>query len=139
MRNITETTEPGSEIAHREWKDFFQRFSQDHQEWLVDVVGQGKAGKTSDQANALPFEALTLHLDHTDEVLSVIVRKDNVAKHVYRSIPRPCRVMVEKRGSDEILHIDSIDGSSTVIRFHRVVTPDYESEVRSGIPENASD
>jgi hypothetical protein len=50
MRNITETTEPGSEIAHREWKDFFQRFSQDHQEWLVDVVGQGKAGKTSDQA-----------------------------------------------------------------------------------------
>ena len=89
------------------------------------------------RANGLPFEALTLHLDHTDEVLSIIVRKNDVKQeHVYLSICRPRRVMIERTGADVRLHIDSTEGSSTIIRFRRVVTPDYESEVTSGIPES---
>ena len=96
MMKTPETTETGErrEISRREWEAFFQQFTRDHQEWSVDVAGQGKGSTSSHEANGLPFEALTLHLDHTDEVLSILVRKDDVAQeHVYLSIPRPRRVM----------------------------------------------
>lgn len=133
-----ETTETGKrrEIPREEWEAFFQQFSQDHQEWSVDVAGQGKAGKTSNETKGLPFEALTLHLDHTHEVLSIIVRNDDVTQeHVYQSIPRPRRVMFERTGSDVRLHIESTEGSSTIIRFRRVETPDYEADVITGMPD----
>ena len=124
------------EITRREWEAFFQQFTRDHQEWSVDVAGQGKGTKPSHEANGLPFEALALHLDHTDEVLSILVRKDDVAQeHVYLSIPRPRRVMIEETGSDVRLHVDSMEGSSAIIRFRRVATPDYNSEATSGTPE----
>lgn len=101
------------------------------------VAGQGHDNIASHEANGLPFQALTLHLDHTHEVLSILVRKDDGAQgHVYLSIPRPHRVMVEKVGTDVKLHIDSTEGSSTIIRFRQVATPDYESEAISGISEN---
>ena len=138
MMKTPETTEMGGrrEITRREWEAFFQQFTRDHQEWSVDVAGQGKGSTPSHEANGLPFEALTLHLDHTDEVLSILVRKDDVAQeHVYLSIPRPRSVMIEKTGSDVRLHVDSTEGSSTVVRFRRVATPDYNSEPISGTPE----
>ena len=138
---MTKTTKPAEtgkrrEIIREEWKTFFQQFTQDYQEWLVDVIGQDKGAKTSREANGLPFEALTLHLDHTHEVLSILVRKDDVAQeHVYLSIPQPHCVMIEETGPDVRLHIESNDGSSRVIRFRRVATPDYESDVINAISE----
>lgn len=138
MMETPETTETGKrrEITRGEWEAFFQQFTQDHQEWSVYVAGQGKGSKPSHEANGLPFEALTLHLDHTEEVLSILVRKDDVAQeHVYLSIPRPRRVMIEKTGPDVMLHVDSTEGSSTIIRFRLVATPDYHSEAISGTPE----
>ena len=139
MRNSSEANEigKGRDIPRREWKVFFEQFSQDHQEWLVDVTGQGEGSTTSHESNGLPFEALTLHLDHTHEVLSIIVRKDDVKQeHVYLSICGPRRVMNESIGPDVRLHIESTDGTSTIIRFRRVATPDYESEVINGMPES---
>ncbi len=138
MSKTSETTETrkGREITRGEWEPFFQQFSQDHQEWLVYVAGQSHCNTASHEANGLPFQALTLHLDHTDEVLSILVRKEDVAQeHVYLSIPRPRRVMIEKTGSDVRLHVDSTEGSSTIIRFRRVATPGYHSDATSGTPE----
>lgn len=138
MSKTSEATETrkGREITRGEWEPFFQQFSQDHQEWLVYVAGESHCNTASHEANGLPFQALTLHLDHTDEVLSILVRKADVAQeHVYLSIPQPCRVMVEKAGADVKLLIDSTEGSSTIIRFRQVATPDYESEAISGTPK----
>ena len=131
MRRTTETIkmESGREIPRREWGAFCLQFSQDHQEWLVDVAPHAEASRrASHEAPGLPFEALILHLDHTDEVLSIMVRKNDISEeHVYRSIPCPRRVMVERTGTDVNLHIDSTDGTSTIIRFSRVATPDYDA------------
>ena len=131
MKETPDTTKmrKGQEITPGEWQTFFQQFSQDYQEWLVYVAGQSHCNIASHEANGLPFQALTLHLDRTREVLSILVRKDDVAQeHVYLSIPQPCRVFVEKEGADVKLHVDSTEGSSTIIRFRQVATPDYESE-----------
>jgi len=49
----------------------------------VSVVGQGKGNKTFHEANGLPFEALILHLDHAHEVLSIIVRRDDMTKNTF--------------------------------------------------------
>jgi hypothetical protein len=148
MRKATETTESGRglkssvrrqikrEIPRRQWGAFCQQFSQDHQEWLVDVVPHGEGGSASHEAHGLPFEALTFHLDHAHEVFSIIVRNNDTPQgHAYQSVPQPCRVMIEKRGSGVILHIDSDDGSSTIIRFHRVATPDTTRQHESNIAE----
>jgi hypothetical protein len=99
-------------------KPFSNNSAKIHQEWLVYIAGQGHRSTASHEANGLPFQALTLHLDRTDEVLSILVRKDDVAQeHVYLSIPQPCRVIVEKVGAEVRLHVDSTEGSSTIIRF----------------------
>ena len=44
MSKTSEATDTwkGHEIPRREWKPFFEQFTQDHQEWLVDVSGQGE-------------------------------------------------------------------------------------------------
>ena len=87
--------------------------------------------EASHEGQGLPFEALSLHLDHTHEVLSVIVRKDDTTQgHTYQSIPRPSRVIIERTGPDVSLHIHSTDGSPTIIRFRRVATPDYDSAAK---------
>jgi hypothetical protein len=139
MRKIptTPASEKRDEVPRQEWKTFFQQFTQDHEEWLVSVAGQDKGNQTLHEVNGLPFEALTLHLDDAHEVLSILVRNNDVAQeHVYLSIPRPRSVMVETAGPDVKLHIDSIDRPSTSIRFHRVATPDYNSDAIRGISEN---
>ena len=140
MKSTTETTKTGGgrEIPRQEWDAFCLEFSRDHQEWLVDVAPHGEGGSASQEAQGLPFEALTLHLDHTDEVLSIIVRKNDTTEgRDYQSIPRPRRVMIERTGADVRLHIDSTEGSSTIIRFRRVATPDYDAATLSGIPERS--
>jgi len=140
MRRTSETTKTGvgREIPRLEWGAFFLQFNQDHQEWLVDVAPDGEGSSASQEANGLPFEGLVLHLDHTDEVLSVIVRQnDNTQEHEYQSIPRPRRVMLESTGTEVRLHIDSIEGFSTIIRFRCVATPDYDAATLSGIPEKS--
>jgi Family of unknown function (DUF5335) len=140
MRKTIEMTktERGREIPRPEWGAFFLQFSQDHQEWLVDIAPHGEGSSASQEAHGLPFEALALHLDHTDEVLSIIVRQnDSTQEHEYQSIPCPRRVMIERMGADVRLHIDSTEGASTIIRFHRVSTPDYDAATLSGIPERS--
>jgi hypothetical protein len=140
MRRTTETTLTGRgrEIHRQEWAPFFLQFNQDHQEWLVDVVPHGEGSSASLEYHGLPFEALTLHLDHADEVLSIIVRQnDSTQEHEYQSIPRPRRVMIEQMGADVRLHIDSTEGSLTIIRFRRVSTPDYDAGALSGKPERS--
>jgi hypothetical protein len=93
----------------------------------VYVAEQSHCNTASQEVNGLPFQALTLHLDRTDEVLSILVRKDDVAQlHVYLSIPQPCRVIVEKVGAEVRCHVDSTEGSSSIIRFRQVATPEYE-------------
>ena len=132
------TTERGREIPRREWGAFCLQFSRDHQEWLVDVAPHGEGSSASQEAHGLPFEALILHLDHTDEVLSIIVRKNHITQgHDYQNIPRPRRVMIERTGADVRLHIDSTEGTSTIIQFRRVTTPDYDAAPLSGTPERS--
>jgi hypothetical protein len=126
----------GREIPRKKWENFCQEFSRDHQEWSVDVERNGRRNGGSHDTHGLPFEALTFHLDHTHEVLSIVVRKDGMTKgHVYKSVARPRRVMIEETGPDVKLHIESTDGSSTTVRFRRVATPDYDLAANIGIPE----
>ena len=133
--DITQTGR-GREIARREWEAFCLQFTQDHQEWLVDVASHDEGSRrVSHETRGLPFEGLILHLDHTDEVLSIMVRKNDISQgHVYQSISRPRRLMIERMGADVSLHIDSTDGTSTIIRFSRVATPDYDATTVNGIP-----
>ena len=140
MGRTTATTQAGGrrEIPRQEWGAFCLQFSRDHQEWLVDVAPHGEGSRTSQEAHGFPFEALTLHLDNTEEVLSIIVRKnDRTQEHDFQSIPRPRRVMIERTGADVRLHIDSTEGSSTIIRFRRVSTPDYDAATLSGTSERS--
>jgi hypothetical protein len=43
-------------------------------------------------------------------------------------------MMIEKEVADVSLHIDSTNGTSTIIRFSHVETPDYNAATTNGIP-----
>ncbi len=140
MSKIAHTagTGKGREIARREWEAFCLQFTQNHQEWLVDVATHDESSrKASDETHGLPFEALILHLDHTDQVLSIMVRKSDASEeHVYRSIPTPHRMMIEDEVAGVRLHIESTNGTMTIIRFTRVASPDYDAARTHGIPSD---
>jgi len=58
MRRTTDTsqTRTGREIARREWSAFCLQFTQDHQEWLVDVAPDDEGSRRAPQeTRGLPF------------------------------------------------------------------------------------
>ncbi len=84
------------------------------------IARQSHRSTASHEANGLPFQALTLHLDRIDEVLSILVRKDDVAQEqVYLSgVP--------------IFDLQEIAGKAAAIGVH----PEQGTTLREMVIEN---
>src|ERR1051326_9326395 len=102
------------EIPHADWSRFVREFSRDHQGWLIEIEQRGAETGTHADVQASPLEGLTLHLDGSDEVLSIIGRgEDGPHKHLLYSVASPVRITLEqssrngKGKKDKRLHIES--------------------------------
>ena len=99
MRKTKEitTTERVREIPRRVGRLCLQ-FSQITKNGWSTSRHAWRAVSASQEAQGLPFEAPDpSSRSHTDEVLSIIVRKNDIAQeHDCKSIHRPRRVMIER-------------------------------------------
>lgn len=85
------------------------------------------SGALTDAAD-LPLEGIMVNLKQRQEVLSLVVGKKDVPHgHLLHSIEAVTDIRLEESSpdADKALHIRSIDGRTTSVRFRRVVTPEH--------------
>jgi hypothetical protein len=116
---------PLREIPREDWETFFDRFSGQHQGWLVTIEASGSDRVADVETRELPFEGITRTLTGSDDVVSIIVRKD-LRGHALHSVKAPSHIRLEQTetGAHKALQIESANGATTVIRFRSVVLPE---------------
>jgi hypothetical protein len=108
------------EIPRDQWESFLEEFSRDYEGQLVSVQVYGDGtGSSHVVARNLPFggAAAGRPRDGDSSMISVMVGTDP-SDHVEHIVTEPCRVRLESNGTGQTaLHIDAVDGSTTVVRF----------------------
>lgn len=116
------------EIPRTEWKDFFSRFSDQHDDEAVKVelIGSEIGAQVEGQDLHLRGISPARNAQESDLALEL----DSVdGKHLTHMIPKPTHVWLQQAPdkTDEALEIESADGTKTLVRFS---TLDAEAPTR---------
>lgn len=121
------------EIPREEWTTFFDRFSKQHEGWRVSLEVFGPEIGAQQEANALPFEGITV-ASHGKEPITIAISLGKAPEdHVTHTIAGPKHVWLQQtsEGADEALEIESEDGAKTLLRFRSAVLPEMVDGVVS--------
>lgn len=119
------------EIPKNEWSGFFDRFSREHEGWLVSVEILGLEIGAQVEQRDLALEGITNESDEVAGNTIMIMTEAKPEGHITHSIPYPTAVSLEQsdEGSDVALAIKSNDGTTTLLRFRTVVLPELVDAV----------
>jgi len=115
---------PSEEIPASEWSKFFDRFSRQHEGWLVTVeeVPPGGGGPRT-EARDVPL--VGVFADPHDRAVAIVMggKRD---QHLTHEVHDPARVVSERtsRGADSGLVIEEAGGRATRIRFTHARRPE---------------
>ena len=111
------------EIDQAEWTSFFDAFSRQHNGWLVTIEATGTEIGPKIERQNLRLRRLTWQPQ--ESVISVALETQTLG-HLTHIVARPTHVRVEQAstGADTALQIQSIDASSTLIRFRSAALPE---------------
>jgi len=107
------------EISKTEWRNFFDRFSLEHQGWTATLEVFGPDIGAQQEGSELPFEGVSVG-SHDDDSETIIVAIGKSADdHISHTIEKPTRVWLEEasEGAGAALEIESEDQSKTLLRF----------------------
>jgi Family of unknown function (DUF5335) len=120
------------EIQPSEWNSFLDRFSQQHEGWLVTVeeIPSGGGGPRV-EARELPLQGL--FTNPSEQSISIAVGR-TPEHHLTHTVSHPVRIVVELNdaGADEGLTIERQSGQSTRIKFKAAV----RLEEADGMPKS---
>jgi hypothetical protein len=114
------------EISRSEWPEFFDRFSRQHEGWLVTLEIFGSQIGAQLEERELALEGIVAEVDEVegDEIAIMIgARPDD---HITHNISRPTQVSLEQtdEGADVALAIKSADGATALLRFRSALLPE---------------
>jgi len=131
------------EITKDKWSAFFDRFSRQHEGWLVtlEVLAEDLGAQVEERE--LAFEGIVAEWDEIEGNKIAIMIGANPDDHITHSIDRPTQVNVEQtdEGADVALQIKSADGVTALLRFRSPMLPEMvdglvadpvKREVRAG-------
>ena len=106
------------EIPRTEWRDFFSRFSDQHDDEVVEVETLGSEIGAQIDGRQLYLRGISpaRNLQESDLALEL----DSVDRqHLTHMIPKPTHVWLKQTPdkNDEALEIESADGTKTLVRF----------------------
>jgi hypothetical protein len=115
---------PTTEIPRETWVDELNEFTTLHEGWLVsiDVLGQEIGAQV--EINNLPLLGVSAdRIDH-DGTIAVSVAR-STTEHFTHLIRAVTRIYVKRidDGAQAALRIDSLDGTTTILRFRAPVLP----------------
>jgi hypothetical protein len=107
------------EIPRKEWREFFDSFSRQHEGWLATLEILGSEIGAQVEEHELAFEGVVDEWNEAqgNEILIMFGAKPD--DHITHSISRPAQVNLEQtdEGADAALAIKSEDGITTLLRF----------------------
>lgn len=114
------------EISRSEWPEFFERFSRQHEGWLVTLEILGFQIGAQIEERELALEGIVAEWDEVkgDEIAIMIGAKPD--DHITHNISRVTQVSLEQtdEGADVALAIKSADGVTALMRFRSAMLPD---------------
>ena len=120
------------EIPRDEWREFFDRFSRQHEGWIATLEILGSEIGAQVESRELVFEGIVDELDNAQGNEILIMVGADPDDHITHNISRPATVSLEQtdEGADVALAIKSGDGNTTLLRFRSVILPERVDAVR---------
>ena len=111
------------EIARDEWASFLDRFSKQHEGWLVTLEVFAPDLGAQEEATELPLEGISLSSSGQEpDTIAISVGKEP-GDHVTHTVTEPERVWLEQttEGANAALEIESKNETKTLLRFRSAV------------------
>ena len=114
------------QIPKNEWPAFFDRFSRQHQGWLVKLEILNPDLGAQIEEKGLVLAGLTDEWDEAGRNTIMIMAGNEPDDHVTHSIASPTEVSLEQtdEGADAALSIKSADGTTALLSFRAAVLPE---------------
>ena len=114
------------QIPKTEWPAFLDRFSRQHEGWLVklEILNSDLGAQVEEKGLALA--GLTAEWDEAEGNTITIMAGNKPDNHVTHSISNPIEVSLEQtdEGADVALSIKSADGTTALLSFRAAVLPE---------------
>lgn len=117
---------PTQEIPREEWTTYLDRFTQQHEGWLVTLEVMGTDIGAQQEVRDLPLEGITAaSKDGATESIAINLGK-TPEDHVTHTITKPARIWLEQtsQGANAALEIESADELKTLLRFRSALPAD---------------
>jgi hypothetical protein len=107
------------EISRKEWKTFFDQFSQEHEGWPSTLEVFGLDIGAQQEGDELPFEGVSVSSGQDEPDTITVTIGSASADHVSHTIEGPTHVWLEQTegGANAALEIEAEDQSKTLLRF----------------------
>lgn len=114
------------QIPKSEWPAFLDRFSRQHEGWLVKLEIFNPDLGAQVEETGLALEGLTDEWDEAEGNTIMIMAGNEPADHVTHSISKPTEVTLEQtdEGADVALSIKSAAGTTALLSFRAAVLPE---------------
>lgn len=114
------------QIPKSEWPVFMDRFSRQHEGWLVKLEIFNSDLGAQVEETGLILEGLTGESNEAEDNKIIIMAGNKPDDHLTHSISRPTEVSLEQtdKGADAALLIKSADGTTTLLSFRAAVWPE---------------
>lgn len=118
-------------IPQTEWLDFFNRFSRQHQGWIIDLEVYGADIGAQYEERELALEGITAEWNEGEGYVIAIMTGAERTHHITHSINHPTEVGLEQtdQGANVALSIKSADGTTSVVKFRAVMLPEMVDAV----------
>ena len=117
---------PTQEIPRKEWNNFFDTFSRQHEGWLATLEVFGPEIGAQEEARELPLEGVSIASGTNEpETIAISIGK-SPEDHLSHTIVEPAHVWLEQteEGANAALEIESENETKTLLRFRSPVSPE---------------
>lgn len=115
------------QIPKSEWPAFLDRFSRQHEGWLVKLEIFSPDLGAQVEATGLSLEGLTDEWDEAEgNTIMIMVAASELDDHLTHSISNPTAVTLEQtdEGADVALSIKSADGTAALLSLRAAILPE---------------
>jgi len=116
---------PTQEIPRNQWSEFLNRFSRQHEGWLVTLEVFSPDIGAQEEAHELPLEGITIAGGDDSKGIAISAGR-TLEHHLTHTILAPAHMWIQRtnQGAEAALEIESEDNSKTLVRFRSSVLPE---------------
>ncbi len=108
-------SQAGQEIPRSQWVKFFNRFSQEHEGWPVEVEVAEKGRRSGVEVRALPLQGISVDLKRGAKDTTSIMLDMKPTIHLTHLVPRTKHVVLSE--DQQKLEVMSASGEKTIVHF----------------------